>query len=145
VFGDQLAVAPITIRELDKAESASMPLRMLVMRDDESRRSDALAEARLMTEKYPESATVWAIQARAEYAAEQFDAAITAADRALSLEPENMDALILKGLSLTRRATLASTAGAWTEVRSHFIAVNKLEPDHHIPLWHFYISYGASG
>src|SRR5690606_6203168 len=66
-------------------------------------------------------------------------------DRALSLEPENMDALILKGLSLTRRATLASSADAWTEVRSHFIGVNKLEPDHPIPLWHFYISYGASG
>jgi tetratricopeptide (TPR) repeat protein len=149
VFSEQLSFAPIAIRELNPAEVASLAVRMQSDRGiepDEPEKAEEIAqEARELAANYPDEPEVLAALAEAEYDAENDEAAIAAADQALALNPTHMNALIQKGLALTRIASATKDAEAWAAVRSHFLAVNKIEPEHPIPLLYYFLSYPGQG
>lgn len=145
----QLSFAPIVIRELDKAEAAALEVRMQSDRglepEDTQRVADIAQEASELATKYPDSPDVLGALAKAQYDAGNDAAAITAADQALAINPNHMNALIQKGVALARIATASKSAEDWAKVRTHFVAVNKLEPEHPIPLLYFYLSYAGQG
>lgn len=137
-----LRVGEITVRRLSEGEEASMPVRIRSKRGvDEKIAAEVVLEAREVAAKYPDEPAVQAALAEAEFDAGNVDAAISAADKALAVDPGNMTALIQKGYALTRVANEAKTEKAWIAARKHFISVNKIENDNPIPLIHYYLSF----
>lgn len=139
---DRLSVGQITVRKLGEAEGASMPIRIRSKRGvDEKTAPEVVLEAREVAQKYPHDPAVQAALAEAEYDAGDDEAAIRAADKALAAAPGNMTALIQKGYALTRIAAETKTEEAWLASRKHFVAVNRVENDHPIPLIYYYLSF----
>ncbi len=142
VPADRLSVGQITVRRLSEAEAASMAVRIRSKRGvNEQIAAEVVQEARELAGKYPDEPAVQAALAEAEFDVDNDEAAIRAADKALSAAPGNMTALIQKGYALTRMATKAKTEQAWLAARRHFISVNRIENDHPIPLIYYYRSF----
>ena len=139
---DRLKVGQISVRKLDEAEEASMPIRIRSKRGvDRKIAAEVVLEAREAAKKYPDAPAVQAALAEAEFDAGDTEAAIRAADKALAVSPDNMTALIQKGYALTRVATETKTEEAWKAARKHFVSVNRIENDHPIPLIYYYLSF----
>lgn len=132
----------ITIRELNKAEAAIMPIRIRSKAGvDEKEAAEVVVDAREVATQYPDEPEVQAELAEAEFDSGNNEAAIIAADRALALNPVHINALIQKGYALARIAKNSQDTEAWTEVRKHFVSINKIENNHPVPLIHYYLSY----
>jgi tetratricopeptide (TPR) repeat protein len=142
----QLEIAPVTIRALNEAEADSIGVRMRSRRGvSPEQAAEVVVDARELAVKYPDESEVQAMLAEAEFDAGNDEAAIAAADRALSLNPNHINALIQKGYALARIAGETQNPNDWAKVRSHFLAVNKIEVDHPIPLLYFFLSYLNQG
>ena len=142
VTADRLSVGQTTVRKLDEAEAASMPIRIRSKRGvNQQTAAEVVLEAREIAGKYPDAPAVQAALAEAEFDAGDDEAAIRAADKALAVAPGNMTALIQKGYALTRMATETKSAEAWLAARKHFVSVNRIENDHPIPLIYYYLSF----
>jgi tetratricopeptide (TPR) repeat protein len=140
----RLIVGQISVRKLNEAEGASMPIRIRSKRGvNEKTAAELVLEAREVARKYPDEPAVQAALAEAEYDAGDDEAAIRAADKALAAAPGNMTALIQKGYALTRIAGETKTEEAWLAARKHFVSVNRIENDHPIPLIHYYLGFLA--
>jgi tetratricopeptide (TPR) repeat protein len=144
---EKLTIGEILVRKLDPAEAAIMPLRMRSKRGvTEEMAKDVVVEARAVAAKFPGSASVLSALAEAEFDAGNDDAAIAAADKALAIDPKDIDALVQKGNALVRQAeNAAEPKTAWAAVRKHYLKINEIENDHPIPLIRFYESYARSG
>lgn len=145
--GTALTPSPITVRKLDAAKSAIMPVRLQSKRgvtNDEAK--ELLPDAQKVAAEYPNSDAVLTALAEAEFDAGNDAAAIAAADRALAIKPNLINAIIQKGYALARLAPDSEDqAVAWKNVRKQFVKVNKLENDHPIPLMQYYLSYRSEG
>jgi cytochrome c-type biogenesis protein CcmH/NrfG len=142
----RLSLGQITVRRLSEGESASMPIRIRSKRGvDEKMAAEVVLEAREVAAKYPDEPAVQAALAEAEFDVGNDEAAIRAAEKALATAPGNMTALIQKGYALTRIASKTKTDAAWQAARRHFVAVNRLENDHPIPLIYYYSSFLEQG
>jgi tetratricopeptide (TPR) repeat protein len=142
VFGEQLAFAPIAIRELNEAETAALPVRMRSERGvNPEQAAEVVVEARALAERYPDEPEVQAALAEAEYDAGNNDAAIAAADKALARNPNHINALIQKGYALNKTAATTHDPSIWAQSRSHFLGINKIEPENPIPLLYYYVSF----
>jgi tetratricopeptide (TPR) repeat protein len=143
---DRLRLGPISVRKLNEAEAASMPIRIRSKRGvDKKAAAEVVVEARELAAKYPDEPSVQAALAEAEFDVGDDEAAIRAADKAIAVEPGNMTALIQKGYALTRKARNAKTEEAWMAARRHFVSVNRIENDHPIPLIYFYSNFIDQG
>jgi tetratricopeptide (TPR) repeat protein len=139
---ERLSVGQIAVRRLSEAEAASMPVRIRSKRGvNEQTAAEVVQEAREVAGKYPDEPAVQAALAEAEVDVGNYEAAIRAADKALTAAPGNMTALIQKGYALTRMAAKAKTEEAWLAARRHFVSVNRIENDHPIPLIYYYSSF----
>jgi tetratricopeptide (TPR) repeat protein len=142
-----LDVGGIKVRELRRGEAAMMPTMI------ESRvgvgRAEALQlvpQARKVAALYPDDPAVLSALAEAEFDAGNDDAAIAAADRALAIDPQQINAHIQKGYALARKVESgALPKEAWKDVRQQFIKANGVENDHPIPLVQFYLTYVKQG
>jgi tetratricopeptide (TPR) repeat protein len=145
---ENLTFAPIAIRELSEAEGASLAVRMQSDRGvSPEKAAQVVIEARELAVKYPDEPEAQAALAEAEYDAENDEAAIAAADKALAVNPNHITALLQKGYALARIAseTSASDPEGWTRVRKHFLSINKIEADHPVPLLYYYLSFINQG
>jgi len=141
-----LSVGQISVRKLSEGEAASMPIRIRSKRGvTEKEAAEVVLEARAVAAKHPDDPAVQATLAEAEYDADNDEAAIAAADKALATDPGNMTALIQKGYVLTRIARETKTDAAWVAARRHFISVNKVENDNPIPLIYYYTGFIEQG
>ncbi len=143
----RLNTGPIIIRQLRAGEAAIMPVRIQSKRGvNEEQAAELLLEAREIAAKYPNDPAVLAILAEAEYDAGNDAETIAAADRALVLNPKEINAHIQKGYALARLAPDAEDeAAAWKKMRRQFVKLNRIENDHPIPLIQFYRSYREQG
>jgi tetratricopeptide (TPR) repeat protein len=146
---DQLEIAPITVRRLSAGEAAMMPVRIISKRGvDREEALELLDDAREVAARFPGDAPVLAALAEAEYDAGNDAEAIAAADAALALDPSQVNAYVQKGYALFRRA---AEAGAEDKVAAYraavepFVALNKLENDHPLPLIYYFRSFAESG
>jgi tetratricopeptide (TPR) repeat protein len=86
--------------------------------------------------------------AEAEYDAGNDAEAIAAADAALALDPAQVNAYVQKGYALFRRAAAAGEderTAAYRAAIAPFVALNKIENDHPLPLVYFYRSFAERG
>jgi len=113
---------------------------------DKEEAQELVPEARRVAALHPEDPAVLAALAEAEFDAGNDDAAIAAADRALAIDPKQIDAHIQKGFALFHKVESgALPKEAWKDVRQQFIKANGVENDHPIPLVEFYLTYLKQG
>jgi tetratricopeptide (TPR) repeat protein len=138
---------PVTVRKLRAGEAAMMEVRIRSRRGvNEKQAAEVVVDARAIAARYPNEAPVLAALAEAEHDAGNDDAAIAAADRALAIDPQQRDALVQKGYSLFRKASTApDRAAAFGRARADFVALNRIENDHPLPLIYYYQSFVAQG
>jgi tetratricopeptide (TPR) repeat protein len=147
VDGNALGTGPIAVRTLRPGEVAMVPT-MLESRVGVSPEEAValVAPARKVAAQYPDDPAVLAALAEAEYDAGNDDEAIAAADRALGLDPDRINAHLQKGYALFRKASgSAVPKPSWKDVRLQFVKANKVEHDHPIPLVRNYLTYLQQG
>jgi tetratricopeptide (TPR) repeat protein len=142
-----LDVGVIQVRDLRRGETAMMPT--MVESKAGVDREEALQlvpEARKVAALYPDDPAVLSALAEAEFDAGNDDAAIAAADRAIAIDPKQINAHIQKGYALARKVeTGVLPKESWKDVRQQFIKANGVENDHPIPLVEFYLTYLKQG
>lgn len=143
----RLPITPVTVRPLRDGEVAIMSVRIRSKRGVNKQSAlPVLADARKVAALYPADPAVQAALSEAEYDAGNDTAAIAAADKAIAANPAEVNAYVQKGYALVRMAEGAKDeVAAWREARRPFVALNKLENDHPIPLIYFFRSYVAQG
>lgn len=136
-------IGQISLRILGPGEAKMMPILIRSKRGvSRDQAAELLPEAQKIAAQYPEDAAVQAALAEAEYDAGYNEAAIAAADRALAINPNHMNAHIQKGFALAELAQDSDDPEtAWKTVRRQFVKANRIENDHPIPLLYFYNSY----
>lgn len=140
-----LTTGPVAVRKLRPGEAAMMPIVIeskVGVTPEEAR--GLLPEARKVAARHPDDPAVLAALAEAEFDAGNDDAAIAAADRALAIDPQRINAHIQKGYALARKVQNGELPNeSWKDVRSLFVKANRIENDHPVPLLRFYLSYLA--
>jgi cytochrome c-type biogenesis protein CcmH/NrfG len=143
----ELKVGAITARVLPAAESAIMPMKVRSrtgVSPDEA--AEVVIGARRIAQAHPGNPVVLTALAEAEFDAGHHDAAIAAADRAIALDPTQINAHIQKGYALSAKIQAGDIPNeAWKGVRSQWVRANKVEPDNPIPLYGFYATFLAQG
>jgi tetratricopeptide (TPR) repeat protein len=147
VEAQYLDIGPIIVRELRPGEAAMMPI--LVESKAGVTREEALElvpDARKVAARFPDDPAVLAALAEAEFDAGNDDAAIAAADRAVAIDPKQINAHIQKGYALFHKVDSgALPKEAWKDVRAQFIKANGVENDNPIPLMQFYLTFAKAG
>lgn len=142
-----LQPGPVALRELSAGEAEMMPIRVRSRRGVTKKQAlELLPEARAVAARYPQDASVLTALAEAEHDAGNYDQAIAAADAALALDPRQVNAYVQKGYALFRKAEAATDkAQAYRAARAPFLALNKIENDHPLPLVYYYLAFGKQG
>jgi tetratricopeptide (TPR) repeat protein len=147
VDGAALTITPIAVRKLRPGEAAMMPV-MIESKVGVSPEEalELVPEAREVGARYRHDPAVLSALAEAEFDAGNDDAAIAAADAALAIDPNNINAHIQKGYALAHKVESgALPKESWRDVRSQFIKANNVENDHPVPLVQFYLTYLKQG
>jgi tetratricopeptide (TPR) repeat protein len=146
---EKLSTGTITQRPLTAGEAAIMPVQIRSQRGvGDAEAATLVAEARRVAAKYPEDAGVLTALAEAEYDAGNDAEAIAAADAALARDPARANAYVQKGFAQFRLASKAAgdkRSAAFAEAVKTFVALNKRENDHPVPLIFFYRAQIESG
>lgn len=142
-----LKIGEIKTRQLRAGEEAIMPVLIKSKRGvNDEQAAELLLEARAIAAQHPGDPAVLAALAEAEYDAGNDAEAISAADKALVLNPKLINAHIQKGYALARMAPdMDDEAAAWKKMRQQFVKLNRIENDHPVPLVQFYRSYREQG
>jgi len=142
-----LPIGPITVRSMSEGMDEMLPIIIQSQRGvSEEEAAELLPDARAVAAQFPQDPEVLAALAEAEFDAGNPDRTIAAADRAIAIDPNTKHAYVQKGYALFQLAEEADDARAsFKAAMKPFIALNKLEPDHPIPLIHLYRSYVQGG
>jgi tetratricopeptide (TPR) repeat protein len=139
---DKLTTGPISLRPLTAGEAAMMPLQIRSQRGvDAEEAATLVGEARLVASQYPDDPGVLTALAEAEFDAGNDAQAIAAADAAIARDPSRTNAYIQKGYALFRQASEAdydTRDAAYAAAVKPFIALNRIEIDHPLPLLYFF-------
>lgn len=144
VLGPELIdIGEVSIRKLSEGDAKVMPLVMRSKRGvNEEQAAELVVEIREVAQEFPKDAAVLAALAEAEYDSGNLDAAISAADRALAIDPTSRNALVQKGYALFAKAGDAEDAdAAYNSAMVPFSQLNGLENDHPLPLMYYYRSF----
>lgn len=138
-------VGPVQIRPLNGDEESVINLRLHLDAGANKGATRYLAgSARGAAERFPRSLTVLNTMARAELMANHFDEGKSAADRALAVDPNSVQALTYEGWALMGLAK--GNAGAdWNAVRNYLTKANHLDPRAPEPLMYYYESFVKEG
>ena len=116
---------------------------------DREMAAELLVEAREVATSYPNDPAVLSALAEAEYDAGNDAEAIAAAEAALALDPEQVNAYVQQGYALFRQAgdteDFAERIAAYNQAVLPFLELNRLENDHPLPLYYFFRSFAESG
>lgn len=142
-----LPIGTVTVRPMSIGMGEVMPL--LIQSKRGVSREEALKllpKIQGVAARYPTDAGVLATLAEAEYDAGNDAAAIVAADQAITADPATKNAYIQKGYALFRQAGDANDReAAFKAALVPFQQLNKLEPDHPLPLIYYYRSFAKRG
>jgi tetratricopeptide (TPR) repeat protein len=142
----RLQIGNVTARVLSKGMSESMFAIIRAQRGVDGEEAKQLAsEMRSVAARYPDDADVLVALAESEIDAGQLDSGIAAADRALALAPQSIKALIQKGRAAFAKAEASNKDEDWQVARRLYLAANRIEPDHPIPLIQFYTTFRKQG
>lgn len=142
-----IPAAPVQVSELSDGMDAVLPL-MIESRSGVTREEalELLPDVREVAAEYPADAGVLSALAEAEFDAGNNAEAIAAADRAIALDANSVNAYVQKGYAMFRVAEEADDrAAAYEAAMQPFGALNRLENDHPLPLMYYYRSFVMRG
>jgi cytochrome c-type biogenesis protein CcmH/NrfG len=141
--------APVSVQPLGPGASQIILLRGTLKFGPSPSDTEALAsKVRQAEARYPGEELVEATLAEAELKSGHAEAAEAAADRALKIDPQNTEALVLKGDAIVARGRDADGAqrpALFEKAREIYIAANKLDTEDPEPLYEYYHSYLHEG
>jgi tetratricopeptide (TPR) repeat protein len=138
----------VSMRQLSPGEVAMLPTYAAVRSGatkDAGRRLATDAEA--VAKRYPDDPTVQSEWAEVEYRTDRSAIALQAADAALRIKPQIVDALVIKGMvaaDVLRKAGSKDTA-AWDAARGWFLNANHADPNAVMPLYEYYETFVSQG
>lgn len=134
----------VTMRKLREDEAAIMPVKIQSKAGvTRSEAGGVASKARSIAARYPTSLPVQLALSEAEFDAENLDAAEAAADRALQLDPNSLDALVAKGEALLEKGEKDKTY--LPKARVWFDKAHDVDPKHPAPLLDNYLTYFEAG
>ena len=148
VSGSALRAGTVTLRALSDGEQAVLPHRI------QSKLGVDLAHAQELfplvkhaAAPFPGDAIAQVALAEAGFDAQDYSVAETAADRALAVAPDLIDALLYKGRAQMAMAWHDGVTDPrrWKEVRELFAMAQRLDPSDPTPSILTYLSFAASG
>jgi len=144
---NQLDTPQVAVRALSAGEAAMMPVQIRSKRGvTREQASELVVEARTIAARYPGDPAVLAALAEAEHDAGNEAEAIAAADAALALDPNRVNAYVQKGFALFALAAEAEDRdAAYRAAREPFLALNRIENDHPLPLIFYNRSFAERG
>ena len=144
---DQLRTEPVAVRQLSAGEAAILPVKIRSRRGVDRNEADQLVvQAREIAARYPGDAAVLTALAEAEFDSGHDAEAIAAADAALALDPAQVNAYVQKGYALFRQAQDAEDkVAAYRAAVAPFVALNRIENDHPLPLLYYYLGVAGRG
>jgi len=136
---NQLEMPQVAVRALTAGEAAMMPVVIRSKRGvSREQASEIVAEARTIAARYPADPAVLAALAEAEHDAGHEAEAIASADAALAIDPNRVNAFVQKGFALFALAADAEDRdAAYRAAREPFLALNRIENDHPLPLIYY--------
>jgi tetratricopeptide (TPR) repeat protein len=139
--------SPVQLRKLTPGEAEILPLQIRSKRGvNDEQAAEILTGTRVIAARYPADAAVLTALAEAEYDADNDPQAIAAADKALALDPRQVNAYVQKGFALFRQAQDADNReAAFTAAMQPFEALNGIEAEHPLPLFYYYRSFAQRG
>lgn len=142
-----LIIGPVDVRKLSAGEAAMMPIRIRSRRGVNREQATALLpKARAIAARFPNDPYVLSGLAEAEYDAGNDGQALDAANAALTIDRTQVNAYYQKGKALLRMADKAEDkAAAFNAARAPFLALNRLENNHPVPLIYYYESFVRQG
>lgn len=139
----------VTMRRLAPDEEAAMKVRMRTKAlVNKKRAGDIASDARALAAKYPNSFAAQLVLARGELDQAEFDPqnyarAEAAADRALALKPDSIEAMLYKGRV---HLELGKTDKSHMPIaRTWFARARDEDTQHPAPLYYNYLTYHHSG
>jgi hypothetical protein len=144
---EMLKTGPVEVSRLSAGEAAMMPVRIRSrIGVDEEEAKALLGDARAVAARFPDDPAVLAALAEAEHDAGNDAEAIAAADAALTKDTSQVNAYVQKGLSLFRlAASEADQAATYRRAMAPFVALNRIENDHPLPLIYNYRAFVEQG
>ncbi len=144
---EQLAMPQVAVRQLTAGEEAMMPVVVRSKRGVTREQAlELVGQARTIAARFPGDAAVLAALAEAEHDSGNEQAAIAAADAALAIDPNRVNAYVQKGFALFALAAQADDRdAAYRAAREPFLALNRIENDHPLPLIFFNRSFVERG
>ncbi|MFZ2997605.1 hypothetical protein [Sphingobium sp.] len=135
----EMKLDPITVSALDPAQGAVMEPELRLMNRPRTEDLPAIVTAiRAATAQYSASAYVLALLAESEAAAEQQDAALVDADRAIAIDPKSARAYAVRASILLERAQGSDRAEDWKAALTSIVRANRADTEDPVPLALFY-------
>jgi tetratricopeptide (TPR) repeat protein len=132
------------MRRLTPDEEATIPVKIRSRAGVTHSEAGAVAgAARDVARRYPNSVPAQLELYEAEFDAENYDAALAAADRALQLKPDSIDALIDKGQALLEKGK--KDKQYLPQARTWLARAHDIDPHHPAPLLYNYLTYFYAG
>lgn len=142
----EMAIGDIVVRPVDPARGAVIEDELKLDCGPATDELPALVTAiRASAAKFPDSAYAAALLADAEWAAEQKDAALAAADRAIALDPTLSRAHATRAQVLLERAHDSDRAEDWKAALTAIVKANRADVEDPVPLALFYRYHAMRG
>lgn len=140
-----LTPAPVVMRVLDPAEAAAMPAYTRLLAGRGQNLADIASDASKVAARFPDNAFAQATYASAAQAAKQRDAALAAADRALALDKDQMDAVLVKAQLLLADAATDKDMAKFSAARALIDRASVIDSGYAWPMVLRFDSYRAAG
>lgn len=144
---EMLSTGEVEVRTLSEGAGEMMPVRIRSKVGVTAETAPGvLADARKVAARYRSDPFVLTALAEAEHDTGHEAEAIAAADAALAIDPKLVNAYVQKGYALFALAAKADDAdAAYAKAIEPFVALNKIEHDHPLPLVYYFRSYTDRG
>jgi tetratricopeptide (TPR) repeat protein len=131
---------PVTLTEISDEEAE---IALLYPRATK----EGLLAAEELVRRYPDNPQAHVELARFRIEDGNIPGALEAADHALALSPEHLEAHLYKGIALTEAAMDSADDDdpRWAEARDHIARANRADPDNALALYSFYRAYPNDG
>ena len=142
----ELAIGAITLDPVDPAQAALMEEELrLTHRPKTEDLPDIVAAIRTIAAQYPDNAYALALLAEAEWKAEDKDAALAAADRAIAVDPQSSRGYAVRAEVLLERANDSDKPEDWKAALTSIVRANRADTEDPVPLALFYRYHATRG
>jgi tetratricopeptide (TPR) repeat protein len=142
----EMNIGAVTVVPVDPAQGALMEDELHLINHPKSEEIPALvASIRTTAAKYPGNAYALALLAEAEWDAEEADAALADADRAIAIDPQSSRAYAVRAEALLARAQDSDKEEDWKAALTSIVRANRADTEDPVPLALFYRYHAMRG